>query len=129
MSGKLAVSSIFCECLCHKTGIKSIKTSIPPQPCCNCFDPISYHPDPYFPGEEAVSPMVKQIQKLEERIKEIERFQEITHLQYKVVQENKKLHKCPVCDGKRKELSVMPNGGYFEFDCKPCEGKGIIWSC
>lgn len=36
-------------------------------------------------------------------------------------------HKCPVCEGKRKELNIMPSGGYFESECKTCEGKGMVW--
>lgn len=35
--------------------------------------------------------------------------------------------KCPVCEGKRRELNIMPNGGYFESECKSCEGKGVLW--
>jgi DNA repair exonuclease SbcCD ATPase subunit len=36
-------------------------------------------------------------------------------------------YKCPVCEGRRNITSEMPNGAYFDFPCKSCEGKGIVW--
>jgi len=60
-----------------------------------------------------------------QRMKEIERYQEITHLEYKAT--SKKPHRCPVCEGKGKIHFTLPAGGYWEQDCKPCETKGIVW--
>lgn len=114
--------------------------------------------------EKPVSPMVEQMQRLEERIKELEdwtrtdeeviyaRIKELTdHKNYqtdenrkisrhvdeleksfKVVlqfQENKKPHKCPVCNGKcsttLKELTC--GTPFIVMPCSSCEGKGIVW--
>jgi len=54
-----------------------------------------------------------------ERLQEIERFQDITHLEYQ--NRNKKPHKCPICDGStyRSEMTFH--------HCNVCEGKGIVW--
>lgn len=36
--------------------------------------------------------------------------------------------KCPVCEGKTYcAKSNFQDGGYITFDCKSCEGKGVIW--
>ena len=39
----------------------------------------------------------------------------------------KKPHKCPVCDGKSKIQFTLPAGGYWEDQCKSCQGTGIVW--
>jgi len=58
------------------------------------------------------------------KVKELERFQDITHAQY---MNKKQPYKCPVCDGKgshKKEIEPR----VLEFDiCIPCQGKGIVW--
>lgn len=46
---------------------------------------------------------------------------------YELETQSKKPFKCPVCEGSRKESFNLPAGGYYEQDCKSCEGKGIIW--
>lgn len=43
---------------------------------------------------------------------------------------NRKIpHKCPVCDGKRLDLSnPIPGSGGLKWDvCLICKGKGIVW--
>lgn len=114
-----------CLCSCHKGGPKYMRTSNPPKPCCDC-DKIEYHSD------NAVSPLVEQIQLMKDRINLLEKTQlelidkiaEIANFYYR---EKKEPYKCPVCEGKRIELNIMPNGCYFESSCKTCDGKGIVW--
>lgn len=47
--------------------------------------------------------------------------------------EDKKPHKCPVCEGQGRIFVSDPSKqGVFVLDkwqdCPPCEGKGIVWS-
>ena len=59
---------------------------------------------------------IEDNKELKNRIKEIERFQDITHLEYKA----KKLpHKCPICEG-----TTFCREGMC---CVPCDGTGIVW--
>lgn len=73
---------------------------------------------------------------LEPRIKEIERFQDITREQYKLTIKRKHPHKCPVCEGSLKVLTeiakhdfdgTMRAGLELSRKCHSCEGKGIVW--
>ena len=76
--------------------------------------------------------------KIEKRLIEIERYQEIVHAQYKVVinksQENdvtklsqKQPFRCSVCAGKgNAKTEVEPMVLKFEL-CNACQGKGIVW--
>lgn len=97
-----------CNCLCHTSDFVCNK--------CRCPDPL--------PNE---------IIQLEKRIKELERFQDITHLEYK---NTKKPHKCPICEGEGLNKSRLVMDAILEQpstismknpDCKACEGKGIVW--
>ena len=71
---------------------------------------------------------------LEKCLKELNRFQDITHEQYKF-NTKKKPHKCPLCDGKGKDTNRLVMDGVKEPstinmknpDCIACEGKGIVW--
>ena len=69
-----------------------------------------------------------EIDKLKLEIKEIKRFQDITHLEYK---SNKKPHKCPVCDGKvLNEIKIQRTESGRDklvLECHACEGRGIVW--
>lgn len=65
------------------------------------------------------------IEKLKNEINNWE--EEFYFLKSKLFNINEKPYKCPACDGKRKELFILPAGGYYEQDCKSCEGKGIVW--
>ena len=68
------------------------------------------------------SPFIREIQKIKDRLDELERFQKIMQILYK----NNKLRKpfkCPVCDGSGKR--DFKYGAVIE--CSPCEGKGIVW--
>ncbi len=93
-----------------------------------------------------------EIAHLEARTRELERFQDITHLEYKA---KRKPHKCPVCDGRKKTTEIkketlklhdnehckmlaphscwnmcMSCKGAFHHeyeDCLTCEGKGVVW--
>lgn len=56
---------------------------------------------------------------LKERIEELERFQDIAHLEYQ--QRKKTPHKCPVCDGKY--IAMFKD---CECACLACD-KGIVW--
>jgi predicted RNase H-like nuclease (RuvC/YqgF family) len=73
---------------------------------------------------------------LEKQIKELKRFQDITHKQY---QNRKKPHKCPVCEGTRYSkpefITAMSVDGvqckvgdtiFSKSLCGACEGKGIV---
>jgi formate dehydrogenase maturation protein FdhE len=65
------------------------------------------------------------------RIKELERFQEITHAQYKNIIKKTHPHKCPVCHGIGKRENILlpeqiENPKRF-IECNACEGKGIVW--
>ena len=39
----------------------------------------------------------------------------------------KKPFKCLPCEGSTKTQYRLPGGGYWEENCKSCDGKGIIW--
>lgn len=73
-----------------------------------------------------------------QRLKEIERFQDITHQQYKTVRNKKSPYKCPVCDGEGKNKNKLVMDGIKDQTgigaismnnpkCSSCEGKGIVW--
>lgn len=69
------------------------------------------------------------IASLNARLKEAERFQDITHEQYKLTIKRKHPHKCPVCDGKGdwRFKHYSPSDGFTDLTCLSCEGKGIVW--
>ncbi len=60
------------------------------------------------------------------RLKEIENWKDFI-MKSIVFSKDKKPHKCPVCEGKCKKMFELPSGGYYEIDCKSCDGKGIVW--
>lgn len=68
----------------------------------------------------------QRITELEGRIKESERFQDITHAQYQKVITGKIPHKCPVCDGSAGVKHPL-TGLLLPACCHACEGKGFIW--
>jgi hypothetical protein len=63
---------------------------------------------------------------IEGEIKELHRFQDITHEQYQfnIKNKDKKPHICPLCEGKGK---IEYLGKLEIVICHSCEGKGIIW--
>lgn len=80
----------------------------------------------------------RKISDLENKLKELERFQDITDSQYKMLIKNKKPHKCPVCYGEGKnqtqsavcepfEKRIIDSLGRHFTECKSCDGKGIVW--
>jgi len=66
------------------------------------------------------------------RLTEVERFQDITNLQYKARKTDKIPYRCPLCDGKEpscyKEKYMQAHIHTDECFCHACEGKGIVWS-
>jgi DnaJ-class molecular chaperone len=66
---------------------------------------------------------------LEVRIKELERFQDITHEKYQKNIKGRTPHKCPVCDGVGVNVVIGEVRGLpIKSDkCPSCEGKGIVW--
>lgn len=67
------------------------------------------------------------------RLTEIERFQDITHEQYKKVISDSKPHKCPICEGKGniKYQTTSPTPPYVLHNtdaCNTCNETGIIWN-
>lgn len=63
-----------CVCTCHRNGISFMLATNPPKPCCAC-SPLgipNYIPDPYI-IDKPVSPMVEQMQRLEDRIIALEK--------------------------------------------------------
>jgi hypothetical protein len=118
------------------------------------YNPVEQNiPNPSL-SPEAFGVLLKRIEKLEElnakrieentlisrRLTEVERFQDITHEQYKA---RKAPHKCPVCEGSRynkPELKTVDakmsidgvecevgDTVYWKSICNVCEGKGIVW--
>lgn len=67
-----------------------------------------------------------KIEDLESRIKECERFQDITHEQYKFVIK-KKPHTCPACNGNVTKIYKITSDLSTQEYCISCEGKGIVW--
>jgi hypothetical protein len=72
----------------------------------------------------------KDEDRIHEKLKELERFQDIAHFEYK--NRNQKPYRCPVCDGTKfgnvKKWNRMTNEIKDVFDtCIICEGKGVIW--
>lgn len=71
----------------------------------------------------------EKFNEIEKEIKELKRFQDITHEQYKA---KKTPHKCPVCEGCGNDKGIRKDHPNFEFfytysPCNACEGKGIVW--
>lgn len=59
------------------------------------------------------------------RLNELERFQDVTRLQYKEVKK-KRLYKCPACDAKG-YIHGVENNIVYGHQCKSCDSKGIVW--
>jgi DnaJ-class molecular chaperone len=74
-----------------------------------------------------IEDMQKKIDKLEKSLKEIERFQDITHEEYKLNIKRKKPHKCPVCEGEGYYALCIEACSFKLTSCESCEGKGIVW--
>lgn len=66
----------------------------------------------YREQETVVSPIIKRIQELQERIRDVENSIRIKY-------PHKCPHKCPVCDG----FGVIDTSSI----CPACEGKCIVW--
>lgn len=138
MSGCYPTAVSFCKCDCHKPSWMGVN---PPICVCNCHVKVMNLPyalpkNNYVekPNED-VSPMVKHIQSLEERIKDLEyRVNAIvelpTELDIRLEEVDRKLdkafnefcvkpHKCPICEG-----STFCSEGMM---CVPCDGTGILW--
>lgn len=74
------------------------------------------------------------ILKLDARVKEIERFQDVTHAQHRLFVSRKVPHACPICDGQGSpsiqsdRCLEAPRKHYLETNpCHGCDGKGIVW--
>jgi hypothetical protein len=64
------------------------------------------------------SPIIRQIQMLEKRLKEVEEI--LNNVTKKV---GYRPHKCPICDGNGGTVIC----GVVNEYCKTCKGKGIVW--
>lgn len=77
---------------------------------------------------------------LELRLKEVQRFQDITHEQYISIAKKEKPHACPVCGGNgtifihNQQMSALESMAIKRDereipykDCHACEGKGVLW--
>lgn len=65
-----------------------------------------------------------------QRMKELERFQNITYEQFRNVALKRAPHKCPVCEGNPSGSISSYIGGERQVEkihCHACEGKGIVW--
>jgi chaperonin cofactor prefoldin len=101
---------------------------------------------------EVLEELNKRIERLELTIKELQRFQDITHEQYKKIVRDKKPYNCPVCDGEGNKGIINENLDPSTYcyckndieignihvtcgkakinvfiDCVICKGKGIVW--
>lgn len=161
-----------CGCECHRNGIKFVRTSLPPQPCCNCLalDGLSI-PEQIKTLEESVNKIQTLFKKIiddnqiycmklkikmnddyERHVRQIDENRKVSRrmdeLEYKIHKldrlimpqinginarirsleitdenNNKKPHKCPVCEGTRHCSSESG----LSWQCESCEGKGIVW--
>lgn len=67
-----------------------------------------------------LSDIISRLDKLEQMQKDILNAPNLIWAKY-----NKTPHKCPICDGLGKQLYLIAQQVQI---CKPCEGKGIVWS-
>lgn len=129
-----------CRCDCHSLGVPFIKTSMPPQACCDCNEPKK---------STVLSDFEKRIIKLEERIfstekdmnlipipnLELTKLEEMVErlsltIQAMLIDKNKKPQKCPVCEGMKVHKRMLSHDGQLitiEENCICCEGKGVVW--
>lgn len=131
-----------CGCLCHTTGVPTIKPSMPPQCCCDCsplpipdnwkygrlelhIDPIKETIDKLEESQKNINEKIVAMSPLVKRIEELEKDNKFLFECIDVLK--KKPHKCPVCEGTSKIKFTLPAGGYWEDQCKSCQGKGVIW--
>jgi len=112
------VSHGVCYCDCHKPVHYS---AVPPQCYCTCRYRNNWQNSP-LPSADIHGSMTVKL--LEERIKDLEEsYQGLsTELRYLLDNNNKKPHKCPVCDGLGK-ATLFKDG-----NCQPCVGKGVLWN-
>lgn len=92
-----------------------------------------------FAKSTTYAPLFERLDSLELRIKEAERFQDITHRQYQKNISTLEPYKCPVCDGSGKnfidplsgiEGAFLPKDerGMQYRNCHPCKSVGVIWN-
>lgn len=133
-----------CECICHSENKKFEEYKIGETVqyrCDHCFlktlmNIATSTPIPYFPDtNQPVSPMVKQMQLLEERINKLEEHKNYPIDENRKVSKrvdelegknNKKPYKCPVCNCDGWILDSYLSDAK-EIECHTCKGSGIIW--
>lgn len=72
--------------------------------------------------EESYQGLFHEISQLDKTINQlVDKIFELGNFYYK---EKKAPHKCPICHGNGKELSLIAQQVSI---CNPCEGKGIVW--
>jgi hypothetical protein len=81
-------------------------------------------------------PLFERLDSVELRLKEVERFQDITHEQYMSIARKEKPHKCPACDGvcfvtkpsaKVAFDEMLKAGIPTSMGCIACKGSGVLW--
>ena len=91
--------------------------------------------------EPNVTNLHKRIDELETQVKELNRYQDVTHAQHRLFVNRKLPHKCPSCDltgaimienmeeAARFDSNVVmkTNDGRLFIWCKSCKGEGIVW--
>lgn len=71
-----------------------------------------------------LSRILKRLEELEGSVKELKRFQDITHHEYHTMS---RPHQCPVCDGSGGVKHPL-TGLVVPASCHACDGKGLVWS-
>lgn len=104
-------------------------------------EPEKYYQDGIeLPTIHNESTIEKRLSDLEFRLKEAERFQDITHEQYMSIARKEKPHACQSCDGNgaipmhhepkaildRMQAKRDERGMHYR-DCNTCKGKGVLW--
>lgn len=72
---------------------------------------------------EKKTTFIHQLSLLNKRLTKIE-------IENEEIRNRKKPHKCPVCDGYKSTNKKIENDfglGEIIYECKSCEGKGIVW--
>lgn len=76
--------------------------------------------------EVLINTHIQRIDKLERQVSDLcDIVTKIANYCYAEKPDN--VYKCVVCDGSKKKMFALPNGGYFYEPCDVCEGKGVLW--